>query len=326
MQEKLRNYLKHHQEEIGIVGQAKDWTIEKLAQGEYNINYLMHYQEKKWVLRLNTGSQMQLPNQIDYEYQALLALKNSGRTPRAIYVDATKSELPFGFLIMEFLEGRALDYRRDLESAAQCLADIHAQKTDTGFLIQPANPKKAMIHECESLLEHYTHWQHCDREIAHRLERMLRIGEKMVNEEHTFRCLINTELNSGNFIVSSDNCYLVDWEKPLYADPAQDLGHFLAPTTTLWKTEQLLSKEQMMAFVRRYCDSVGERFDTKGLWERTMEYVRLNCLRGLSWSAMAWVEYQDPNRLIQNEDTRRKLEQYLQYEFLDTIYQKYLLQ
>ena len=30
---------------------------------------------------------------------------------------------------------------------------------------------------------------------------------------------------------------MIDWEKPLWGDPAQDLGHMLAPTTTFWKTD-----------------------------------------------------------------------------------------
>ena len=56
---------------------------------------------------------------------------------------------------------------------------------------------------------------------------------------HPYQCCINTELNSTNFLIGGEGKpnYLIDWEKPLFGDPAQDLGHFLAPTTTFWKTE-----------------------------------------------------------------------------------------
>lgn len=76
---------------------------------------------------------------------------------------------------------------------------------------------------------------------------------KSLKSDIPYHCCINTELNSTNFLVNDrdDNekeAYLVDWEKPLYGDPAQDLGHFLAPTTTFWKTDVILDQEQMDAF------------------------------------------------------------------------------
>ena len=50
--------------------------------------------------------------------------------------------------------------------------------------------------------------------------------------------MVNTELNSGNFLIDPQGVSsLVDWEKPLVSEPGQDLGHFLAPTTTFWKTD-----------------------------------------------------------------------------------------
>ena len=39
---------------------------------------------------------------------------------------------------------------------------------------------------------------------------------------------------------------------------------------------------------------------------------------------MAWVEYQDPNKKIQNEDTKKKLDFYLSDEFLDRIEEEYV--
>ena len=55
-----------------------------LGQGEYNLNYTFAHPVtgQKLVLRINTGSQMHLENQIGYEYAALQALAPSGRTPR----------------------------------------------------------------------------------------------------------------------------------------------------------------------------------------------------------------------------------------------------
>ena len=44
--------------------------------------------------------------------------------------------------------------------------------------------------------------------------------------------------------------------------------------------------------------------------------MTVTCLRGITWCAMAWVEYQQPGRELVNESTWRKLEAYLTDEFL----------
>ena len=45
----------------------------------------------------------------------------------------------------------------------------------------------------------------------------------------------------------------------------------------------------------------------------------MTCLRGITWCAMAWVEYQQPERELVNESTWRKLEAYLDDSFLEMI-------
>ena len=47
--------------------------------------------------------------------------------------------------------------------------------------------------------------------------------------------------------------------------------------------------------------------------------VEITCLRGITWCAMAWVQYQQPDKLIINESTYRKLEDYLSDGFLEKI-------
>ena len=81
--------------------------LELLAQGEYNINYLFVHPitKEKLILRINTASQMNIDNQIEYEYKALLQLKDSNRTPTPLYLDKSKKYLDYGVLVMKFLEG-----------------------------------------------------------------------------------------------------------------------------------------------------------------------------------------------------------------------------
>ncbi len=76
-----------------------------MAQGEYNLNYLIHQEDRRWVLRVNIGSQIQRDDQILYEFRALRLLKDTGVTPQPYDVDDSREELPYGLLAMSYLPG-----------------------------------------------------------------------------------------------------------------------------------------------------------------------------------------------------------------------------
>lgn len=323
-------------EALGIPKEAQI-VCKPLARGEYNINYVFRHPVtgKYLVLRVNTGSQMHLAHQIEYEYDALRLLRNSGRTPAPLYVDGSRAYLDYGVMVMEFLEGRALDYRKDLKLAAECLADIHSvpikekdvQKQGAGTargLIRPKNALQAILDECKEMAETYYYAELGDIAKKRQIERMLLEGQKIADEAGDYDgycCCVNTELNSGNFLINGEGKpnYLIDWEKPLYGDPVQDLGHFLAPTTTFWKTDVILKKEEMEEFIKNYKAAVKGRFHLEGLEERLRAFVPVTCLRGITWCAMAWVAYQEPGKLIRNREAFQKMEHYLEEGFLKRI-------
>ncbi len=323
----LAEYIKwkEYRERLGLPKEVTE-KYRMLAQGEYNRNYLFLHPVtgKKLILRVNFGSQMHLEDQIGYEFQALELLKDSGRTPRPLYVDGTKEKLPFGVMVMEYLPGHALDYEKELLYAADCLADIHS--IDLGKetpLVAPDNPLKAILEECEEMFRTYEESALGDKGKKRKIRRMLDRGWERADSlpKPGHRCCINTELNSTNFLINGEGKgnYLIDWEKPIYGDPAQDLGHFLAPTTTFWKTDVILESEQMEKFTDAYIKKAAGRFNVDDLKERTWAYIPITCLRGITWCAMAWVEYKQPDKEIINESTARKLEAYLSHGFLDKI-------
>ena len=85
----------------------------------------------------------------------------------------------------------------------------------------------------------------------------------------------------------------------------------------------ILTPEEMDAFTDRYVRAAAGRFETDGLRQRLALFIPITCLRGVTWCAMAWVQYQQPGRLIRNEDTFRKMEAYLSGDFLDMIRRRY---
>lgn len=335
---------------------------EKLAQGECNVNYLFRRLSdgKKFVFRVNFVSQMHLADQIEYEYRALRAIERSGRTPKPLYADG-RAGIGRGVMVYEYLPGRPLDYHRDMQKAAEILADIHSVRIDNEAvrLLSPKAPLTAILEECGQMASHYYDSPLSDADTAAQIRRLMQKGRDMACGELPYtgyQCCVNTELNSGNFLINdglreSDGtadeddagaegsagsgsildvqraagAYLIDWEKPVYGDPAQDLGHFLAPTTTFWKTDIILTPEEVSAFTETYIDAVNGRFDTSQIRERLKLFIPITCLRGITWCAMAWVQYQDEsNTAPKNADTWKKLCAYLEKAFLDNIEENYL--
>ena len=337
----LENFIssEEYRTAIGLPAEVcEEYTL--LAQGEYNINYRFTHPSdgRRLLLRVNCGSQMHLDDQIGYEFRALKMLERTGRTPRVYYVDGSMRYLGRGVLVMEELPGHSLDYKTELMRAADILADIHSMevpehmvpapgdRSGLAALICPADPLRAILEESEQMASVYMSSPLGDDGTKRLIRTLLDKGWKFRessgsgNTDIPYRCCINTELNSTNFLINTDGRdYLIDWEKPLYGDPAQDLGHFLAPTTTFWKTDVILRKDEMETFIRKYIECVNGRFDTSGLEERTGAFIAITCLRGITWCAMAWVEYREPGRLLTNESTLRKLDQYLEKEFLQKI-------
>lgn len=295
-----------------------------LGQGEYNLNYVFTHPvtEQRCVLRINTGSQMHLSNQIGYEYAALQALAPSGRTPKPVccYPDR-------GMLVMEWLPGRALDYRTDLDIAARILADIHCTPVpENCTLLRPGHPAKAIYDECLEMVQHYFDWENADPAVCDLLRQLIdEIGKlPLRTDSDAPLCMVNTELNSGNFLIDGENSHLVDWEKPLLSEPTQDLGHFLVPTTTFWKTDVILTPAEVKDFTKKYIAAVAGRMDCSSLATRLPLYFTVTCLRGVTWCAMAYREYCQPGRELRNEDTFAKIKAYLEPAFLQNLLDNYV--
>lgn len=332
----VKDYVnnKNFKEALGIpVGMTVN--VQFLAQGEYNLNYLLFIDkappgkdsaEMRYVFRVNTGSQMNLSNQIRYEYQALELLKASGVTPLPLYVDDSQEQIPYGCLAMEYLPGEPLDYNVDLRKSAGVFARIHSlplAEEETDFLIRVDGPFSVICDEVERLIKPYLECPAGNSEVKRLLEKLYQVSHDKRQEERYFarepwRAVINTEVNSHNFIVNRhrNTCHLIDWEKPIYGEPAQDLSMFLIRTTTLWKRNIILTREQEELFINSYLETLPPCPVSKTLRERVESFKFFNLLRAISWCAMAWTEYTKPGRPLVNNDTFEKIKLYLEVDFI----------
>lgn len=290
------------------------FRVSFLAAGEYNANYRVDSNAGPCVLRINHGSQLGLgEDQIAYEYQVLTALADSGVTPKPLTCHPRPDPLGGGVLLMEFIPGEPLDYCRDLEKAAHVFARIHTVSVPDSLIVQ-ADPVTAIAQESHGLLHRFAdHPLKKEQELIlsyHATVQALAAETRPLFDAEPL-CLVNTEVNSGNFLISPDRACLVDWEKAVVSCRYQDLGHFMVPTTTLWKTDIVLSRKDRHRFLSAYHQQACPDMPFDDLAEKSHVMEKTILLRALSWCFMAWYEYTHTNRPIRNPDTFAKIQQYL---------------
>jgi len=290
-----------------------DLNCSFLAAGEYNENYRVTDDANSYVFRINHGTQLGLANQIQYEFTVLKVVYPSGVTPRPYRYSLDGGDLGEGALLMEYIPGRALDYARDLGTAAGIFARIHALPTDPRLIVQ-ADPVRDIAAESLGLIRQYDGDQYRDVRVL-LMDYHERIMELAQSSASLFAgeplCVVNTEVNSGNFLINPVRSCLVDWEKAVVSCRYQDLAHFLVPTTTLWKTGCRLSAGQKRGFLVSYRQALGSDISLDELEEKTRLMERVILLRALSWCYMAWHEYTGKNRALASDATFRKIVSYL---------------
>lgn len=294
---------------IKYISQSKN--VKLLGKGEYNSNYLI---DGDYLIRIARGSQMHLTNQIEYEYNALKFLEQSKVTPK-VY-DVKKDEMSgICYLTEEYLIGRDLNYHTDLEIAAYLLSQIHSLDVTGQDFIKAGSPFNMMFDEFTQMFSHYQKWDKKNNATEEKISNMLKYIKNLgLDSTLENPCLINTELNNKNFIIG-DKSYVIDWEKPIIGEREQDLAHFLAPTTTFWKTDVIFDNDIMDDFLDEYDNLSKTKVDRK----KFVKYLLFTCLRGITWCSMAYTQYVDENR--DNGFTFEKIKAYLSDEFLDNIWE-----
>lgn len=310
--ESIRTFIRQEQ---WIVG---DVDVRFLAAGEYNENYLLTTATDRLLFRINHGTQLGLRDQITYEFRVLEAVYPSGVTPRPLRVRSRDPAFPNGAMMMEFIPGIPLDYDRDWCEAARLLAAIHRLPA-VGGLLRQASPVADLVRESRGLLRRYPDQSGRGtavllREYANRIEDLGADADADLASEQP--CIVNTELNAGNFIAPpagtvNGRLKLVDWEKAVISARYQDLGHFLVPTTTLWKTNFRFGEAARRAFLAEYHAAAEPGVDLDTLDRRTLVLEAAIVLRALSWCTMAYVEYTDTDRELRNSDTFGTITSYL---------------
>ncbi len=310
MSDKERRVIEYLRKSFWLSG---DISCMFLAAGEYNENYLVSDGEKRLVFRINHGTQLGLENQIEYEFNVLKAVCPSGVTPVPYHYDLEAEGLGNGVLLMEYLPGTAFDFSADLPKAARVFARIHALVPDEKLIVQ-ANPARDIAAESYQLLNRYPgpHYPEVRSRLLDYHDEILEGAEAMAAlYDNESLCMVNTEVNSGNFIINEPRSCLVDWEKAVVSYRYQDLAHFLIPTTTLWKSSFRFSEGEKRQFLKNYLEAGESGLLLDEVYEKTRLMERVILLRALSWCFMAYHEYTSVDRALVHDDTFAVITSYL---------------
>ena len=346
-------YLRVNHELRDALGIDADAPLEArpLGRGEHNNNYVFNdpASGRKFVLRINVLSQPFHQNQVRYEYDALHVLEQSGRTPKALYIDESKQLIGHGVLVISFCEGEMLDFDLlrpgDLNCAAQLMADIHAVPVSSACpLHRPEDPLHELFDECMGRFEYYLKSGFEEPRITRWMQRYIDAARPALDvpcAHEDAMHVINTETLASHFLIpqasaqdaarneSSDAgrfCdnpgFFVDWERPIIGEPAQDLAFFVAPTTTYWDSEFMFPRQNIEAFLDDYWRAVNGRFSMGAFEERFWAYLKVSVLRSAMWCCKALARYGAGGTGPTTEKTKSKLPIYLSDEFNERIFEE----
>ena len=263
-------------------------AVEFLAAGEYNENYLVTGPDgARSVFRINRGSQLNLSDQIGYEFRVLEAVYPSGVTPRPYRCDPRPAGIDGGVLLMQFLPGVPLEYPRDWPSAASVFARVHALPSEGAGLVEQPEPVLDIARESLGLITRFA-----DHPLKEERKALLEYHDRVVSMGHDTAhlfagevlCIVNTEVNSHNFLIDGAEARLVDWEKAVRSLRYQDLG--------------ISSSRPPCGEVVRIQDEKLDSSSVTGIWPGPgvpLEARKTRILNGrpaarLSWCFMAYYE------------------------------------
>ena len=302
--------------------------VQFLAAGEYSLNYLVRYDGQEAVARCVTGSQMDLSptDQVVYEAHALELLKASERTPGFISLETSPKHIVYPFMMLEYLPGEPLDYGKDLEGAARCVAAIHQiQVPENHRLIVRQDPALPFLDESWMLAQPYLAWADAQPGSADGLRNLLEVVESGLGDGtdpfvDTDLSIVNTDLNSHNFVVNGRGVWLLDWERARIGPAVQDLAHFLIPTTTLWREDSAarLTAADEDLFLSVYLDE-RPHIDRPRFLYHLQAMKQLAALRAVCWCAWSVHASDTGQRPISNADTLASSRAYLQPAFLEQL-------
>lgn len=295
-----------------------------LSESESNINFLIDAENEKYLFRLNKTSQLGLRNQIRYEYDALKALEKSYVTPTTFFLDDSNTFFDYGALIMQFIEGRTLNYqnKKDIQEAAKIMATIHSldtKKSDVSNFLVRDNIIRTSLETSKLNLDGFLKGNIIEMKVKLKINSLLEWADKNKHQDLYFErdkwlTINNTKPNAENFIISKRKRkgFLIDWEKPIISDPSMDVAFFISPLTTCKSSNYIFTQSEREYFLKTYIMHL-DKYD-RDIVERVRIYTPFLYLESLSKIVNEFMNLEDKDSV-----NYKVLKQMLNIEFLDEL-------
>ncbi len=268
------------------------------------------------LLRLPKQSQWQQAPEDNLAYQAACfwRLATSGATPRCHAVLPVSPDLPFGGLLVDFIDGRRADAAQDMTAIAACLAQIHTSSEPTFWpgggvsgcaLAEQSQVVEANLPEIDrqmGFIDRYPLEPEA-RALLIALRAELSPPKGAAGQGGVLpRYPIANDTHPGNYRLvprtpnGAPKAVLVDLEKAAFGNPGIDLAHASAYTSTTWEAQGSaeLSLAQVTDFYRCYLSLLPPDM-AAALMPWLLVTRRLLYLRALSWCLMWLSELENPD-------------------------------
>ena len=244
-------------------------------------------QETGWLARVPKQSQWERPAQDNLTYQAA-CFQRVGDTragPFMRQVIPVSDALPFGALIVAYVEGRPSVLPDDLPLIAECLAKIHAAPLpqDLAPLEDHKDPVIPALAEIRTQLS-YLDKLDLPQEQADWIRSKVHWLATLSWPETSIQTLCGTDTHPGNFLIRGDMAVMVDLEKCLYGNPAIDLAHTSVYTSTTWEQSgtAILTPDQVVDFYETHLELLPPELETAlRPWLWPMRWLLY--LRAITW-------------------------------------------
>jgi len=227
MKAELKEIIEHLNPKTLDVDKVSIDSFRKLGIGEGNINYIFKIKDKRFICRVNIDKGV--PDKSKEEFNSLKKIENLNIAPKAFYYHPKDKRFPYGFIILEFIDGKPFRKRKrnytqkQVKQIAFLLAELHS-KACRG--LQRKNYSfRHYLKECNAYIRRINKQNN-------KLKRELRNVCSAIRdflpkrEKHEFS-LIHGDVCPQNIIEIKKGLKLIDWESLQCSDPAKDIANIL---------------------------------------------------------------------------------------------------
>lgn len=275
----IKNYIKNLDPKKLGLNQANNILIKEINRGGYNINYLVNFDNHKFLFRLNLDKYIDVDNQIEYEYQVLKYLEGKDIGPRPYFIDTSKEDLEHDLLVEEFIKNKPLKFGskflKDLGKLVRKLHLVPLPKND--FLIKNSNPLvdqwnfiKKKIDFIESTKFNQKFLSFIDPYIP-KIDRYVFSHSELFPTKEI--CINHRDMVIENVLQTNKGLRFIDWQAAMIDDPSYDLTLFFCDIMIEWNLGRGLTDKEKQIFLDGYQGggSLSKKIDIR----QPMTYLEL---------------------------------------------------